>query len=350
MSSEPRTLHSVIVPVGSRVDDLAALLDEYASVLADARIDFEIIVVVDGPRDALMQQLSDFGKEREWLRVIQFSRPFGESAALMAGFAEARGDVLVTLPANWQVVATEIPRLIESAGEQDDMLIAVRWPYAGSTFSRLRRRVFHRLLHFVTGFGYRDLGCAVRLLRRRVADEIRLYGDQHRFLPLLAVRRGFRVREVEVQQSPKDRHRGGNRWQEYVHRVLDLMTVFFLVRFTKKPLRFFGSLGFIAGGIGAVFVLVLVTQRLFFDVPLADRPALLLASLLLVLGVQLFGLGLLGELVIFAHGTKTKEYAIRTIIGGGVGGRDGSRASEAPATAAADESTDGGGITEKVGT
>jgi hypothetical protein len=195
------------------------------------------------------------------------------------------------------------------------MLIVVRRQRVGSAFERIRRRLFHGILKGITGHSYRDLGCGVRLLKRAVAEEITLYGDQHRFLPVLAERRGFNVREVELAQSPNDQFRGRYRLREYLHRILDIMTVFFLVRFTKKPLRFFGSIGFLTAGFGAIVVLLLVTQRLFYGMPLADRPALLLGSLLVVLGVQLFALGLLGELIIFSHAADSKEYAIRSIVG-----------------------------------
>jgi glycosyltransferase involved in cell wall biosynthesis len=303
------------MPVGSRVDDLPTLIDEYAEALNGADISFELIVVLDGTKDAVLEQLRNLRADRNWLKVIQFSREFGESAALMAGFSEARGDVLLTLPAYWQVQPSEISVLIESAADEDDMLIVVRRQRVGSAFERIRRRLFHGILRGITGHSYRDLGCGVRLLKRAVAEEISLYGDQHRFLPVLAERRGFNVREVELAQSPNDQFRGRYRLREYLHRILDIMTVFFLVRFTKKPLRFFGSIGFLTAGFGAIVVLLLVTQRLFYDMSLADRPALLLGSLLVVLGVQLFALGLLGELIIFSHAADSKEYAIRSIVG-----------------------------------
>jgi hypothetical protein len=121
---------------------------------------------------------------------------------------------------------------------------------------------------------------------------------------------------VELRQSPKDDFRGRYRMREYLHRVLDIMTLFFLVRFTKKPLRFFGTVGFAVGALGLLFLAVLVVQRLFFGVGLADRPALLLSSLMVVLGVQVFALGLLGELIIFTHAKDLKEYAVRRVIGG----------------------------------
>lgn len=314
MNSSSNAFYSVVMPVGKRVDDLPTLIDEYANALSGADINFEMIVVLDGLNETLLEELHGIGAERDWLNVIQFSREFGESAALMAGFAEAKGDRLLTVPAYWQIDPAEVLSLVESADDSDDILIAVRGQRVGSSFERIRRGLFHGILKIITGQSYEDLGCGVRLLKRSVADEINLYGDQHRFLPVLATRRGFSIREVEVTQSPKDQFRGRYRVREYLHRLLDILTVFFLVRFTKKPLRFFGSVGFLTAGLGSIFMFLLVTQKLLSGTPLAERPALLLSALLIVLGVQLFALGLLGELIIFSHAAGSKEYAIRSIV------------------------------------
>ena len=151
-------------------------------------------------------------------------------------------------------------------------------------------------------------------MRRQVIEDISLYGDQHRFIGLLAQSQGFRVAEVDVPQSSKDRYDGGYPIKEYAHRALDILTVLFLVRFTKKPLRFFGMLGDSMFLLGAVLILYMVIQRLFFDMGLSDRPALLLASLLAVLGLQLFAIGLLGELIIFTHARGLKDYRVEEII------------------------------------
>jgi glycosyltransferase involved in cell wall biosynthesis len=315
MSDSPRgkPRYSIVIPVGSRVDELDVLLAEYDAAFRSAGHAYEIIAVLDGRENEWSEAMRAMSASNENLRVIELARAFGESAALAAGFDAARGELLVTLPAYYQVTPSEIPKLL-AALQSDDMLIAVRWPRAGGIFEKLRRGAFHWLFKFTSGMEYRDLGCGVRLLKRAVAEEIPLYGDQHRFLPALAARRGFRVREIELAQSPKDLFRGRYRLREYLHRFLDVLTVFFLVRFTKKPLRFFGTIGFLAASIGAVFILILVVQRLFFDMPLADRPALLLGSLLVVLGVQTFALGLIGELIIFTHAGGMKEYTIRSVI------------------------------------
>jgi hypothetical protein len=154
----------------------------------------------------------------------------------------------------------------------------------------------------------------VRAFDRRVLEEIQLYGDQHRFLPLLADRQGFRVREVQVRQSRLDRFDGVYAPREYTRGFLDIVSVFFLVRFTKRPLRFFGMIGVTLFVIGALVVLWLVIDRIFLGQALAGRPALLLSSLLVVLGLQLFALGLLGELIIFTHARDLKDYQVERII------------------------------------
>lgn len=182
--------------------------------------------------------------------------------------------------------------------------------------------MFHGLLAWVTKLQFSDLGCGARAFHRRVLEEIQLYGDQHRFLAVLADRQGFRVREVDVRQSPKDRFTGIYGPREYTRGFLDIFTVFFLVRFTKKPLRFFGMVGVSTFAIGALLVAWLVIERLFFGQALAERPALLLSSLLVVLGLQLFALGLLGELIIFTHARAIKDYQIERVIHFSAIGRD----------------------------
>jgi hypothetical protein len=151
-------------------------------------------------------------------------------------------------------------------------------------------------------------------MRRKVLEEIRLYGDQQRFLPVLAERQGFRVAEVAVRQSKNDRHDQIYAPRNYTRGFLDIFTVFFLVRFTKKPLRFFGMIGLVTFAIGILELLYLVVDRIWFASPLADRPALLLASLMIVLGVQIFALGLLGELIIFTHAGGNKDYQVDRVI------------------------------------
>jgi glycosyltransferase involved in cell wall biosynthesis len=310
---KPAIALSVIVPVGERHSDMQALHAAYRAGVAEAGRAFEFIYVIDGIRPEPADQLATLQKTDPSITIVQLSRAFGESTALMAGFEQSTGDVIVTLPGYFQIEASEIPSLVSSL-ENADIVVTRRWPRAGGAFEFMRRGAFHKLVSWMTRLQLHDLGCGARAMKRQVLNEVSLYGDQHRLLPALADRQGFKVLEVDVKQSPLDRYEGGYRTREYAHRVLDLFAVFFLVRFTKKPLRFFGMVGAVTLLIGSALLIYLVGDRVFFERGLADRPALLLSSLLVVLGLQLFALGLLGELMIFTHARNLKDYQVDRVI------------------------------------
>jgi glycosyltransferase involved in cell wall biosynthesis len=305
---------SAIIPVGARhAADMLALYAEYKQGLEALGAPYEVIVVLDGPRPEMAGDVQRLLGSGERLSVINLTRRFGEATALVAGFQRARGRTILTLPAYHQIRGGELGSLVRALGATD-LAIGWRWPRAGGRLERYRRNAFHRLLAWITGQRFQDLGCGARAMKRRVLEEINLYGDQHRFLPVLASRVGFRVSEVKLQQSPRDRFDGGYPPREYIRRALDICTVFFLVRFTNKPLRFFGMVGVTTFLVGAALVAWLAVDRLVFHHPLADRPALLLSSLLVVLGLQLFALGLLGELIIFTHARDIKDYQIEEVV------------------------------------
>ena len=305
---------SVIIPVGGRhAADMLALYADYKRGLETLGSSYEVIVVLDGPRPEVAADVQRLLSSGDRVSVISLTRRFEEATALVAGFQRARGRIILTLPAYHQIAGPEIGRLVRALGTAD-LAIGRRWPRAGSRFEAVRRDTFHRLLASITGQRFHDLGCGARAMKRRVLEEINLYGDQHRFLPVLASRLGFKVLEVQLHQSPLDRLDGRYSSREYIRRALDICTVFFLVRFTKKPLRFFGMVGVTTFVVGAVLVAWLAIDRLAFRHPLADRPALLLSSLLVVLGMQLFALGLLGELIIFTHARDIKDYQIEEVV------------------------------------
>jgi glycosyltransferase involved in cell wall biosynthesis len=304
---------SVIVPVGSRYDDVQAVLDSYRVALERLDMSYELVYVLDGPHPDALEVLLALQARVPNFEILQLARPFGEATAIVAGFEASRGKLILTLPAYFQVDPAELSRLLAEKGDFH-MVVGHRWPRHGSRFDKLRRSAFHLLLKLVTGQSFRDLGCGVRLLDREVLEEVSVYGDQHRFLPLLAERNGFRVLEVDVRQSERDRFRGRYQIREHLRRSLDILTVFFLTRFTKKPLRFFGMIGTIVFALGAIGLTIVVAERLFFDRALADRPAMLLSALFLVLGIQIGALGLLGELIIFTHARSLKEYRVERIV------------------------------------
>lgn len=305
---------SVIVPVGKRYANVRELYNEYVSGLESVHLTREFIFVLDGPHSQVLRDLEQLIAEGTAnLMVVSLSRPFGESTALMAGLERSAGDLILTLPAYHQIDGRDVAKLLAPL-ESADVAIGWRWPRSGGFLEKARRAAFHGMVARVTGMRLHDLGCGARAMRRRVLEELSLYGDQHRLLSVLADRKGFRVTEVALRQSEQDRFEGVYRPREYAHLVLDVFTVFFLVRFTKKPLRFFGMIGATMCGVGGLVVLYLVFGRLVFNQSLADRPALLLSSLLVVLGLQLFALGLLAELIIFTQARHLKDYQAAEII------------------------------------
>jgi glycosyltransferase involved in cell wall biosynthesis len=311
--TQPAVELSVIIPVCERYDDVRAVYATYKADLDQTDCVYEIIYVVDGDYPDVLAELKRLRNEGEPLRIIRFARAFGEATALTAGFVNSAGPFIVTLPAYYQVeqgAAAQIVRGLAGA----DMVVARRWPRRDSGFNRMQTQLFYKVQKFITGHEWHDLGCGARGFKRQVIEEVSVYGDQHRFLPITAQNRGFSVRELDFPQSPKDSYRRVYKPGVYLRRLLDLLTVFFLSKFTKKPLRFYGLIGTVIAVAGALIVVALVIERLFLGMPLANRPALLLGSLLVVLGIQIFGLGLIGELIIFTHARELKEYMIEEII------------------------------------
>ncbi len=300
---------SVVIPVAERVDDIEGLLRSYYDALEQMNVAFEIICVLDGKFADLESKVRDCANALGDIVIMRFSRTFGESAALALGIEQAQYDYILTLPSYGQVESNSLAQLFEQI-DHADMVVARRWPRKDSRINQFSNKVFHSILRLITGVPFRDVGCGVRLVNKRVFSDITVYGDQHRFLPVLADRRGFKVVEMDLPQSDADAGTRIYAPRVYVSRLLDLIGVFFLTRFTKKPLRFFGMVGSVMGAVGIVILTVVAIQRIFLDMALADRPVMLLGSLFLVLGAQLFALGLVGELIIFTNARDLKEYAI----------------------------------------
>lgn len=304
---------AVIVPVSERYDEVHELYDAYKKALQSSGFNYEFTYVLDGDFPDVLGKLKKLQADGEPLRILRLGRWFGEATALTAGFENSRGNMILTLPAYYQVEPPELSKLLKEM-HNHDMVIGRRFPRTDSRLNRLQTRLFNGMLNFITGTSFHDLGCGVRAFKRQITEEIPVYGDQHRFLPVLAGRQGYRVKEIDLAQSPRDKFTRIYQPGVYPRRLLDMLTVFFLVKFTKKPLRFFGLIGIATFGVGALTVLYLVAERLFFGSALADRPALLLSSLLVVLGVQIFALGLVGEIIIFTHAKDIKEYTIEKIV------------------------------------
>ena len=307
---------SIVIPVSERHDDLQLLYSNYASELSSFPYSKEFIFILDGPHDSALEVLQELKSTHQDVRIIQLNHWVGEATALSVGFENARGRFVITLASYFQVEPVEIKKILSKLiDDDDDLVVSWRYPRGDSLFNRMQSKVFHWLVNILTGESFRDISCGVRAMKAVVAKEVPLYGDLHRFFPLLAFRQGFRVSEVQVQQSHHDHGIRLRRPGVYLRRLLDLLALFFLFKFTKKPLRFFGLLGASLFTIGSTIVGYLGFERIFLGVGLSNRPLLIAGALMMVLGVQLFSVGLLGEIIIFTHSRDDKEYQVREILG-----------------------------------
>lgn len=302
----------VLIPISERAGDIARLHEQYATALASAGVEARYIYVLDGPFEAAAEALEELRARSTNVTVVQLSRRFGEASAIMAGHAVGEAERILILPAYAQVDPAGLGAFIAELDDAD-LVVARRWPRVDSTANRIQTAIFGWLVRVASGTSFHDLGCGVRAVRREVLAEQALYGEQHRFLPILAEMAGYRVVERDLPQAVEDRDRGLQPPTNYLKRVLDLLTIFFLTRFTNRPLRFFGTVGAVSGLLGALLLVVLVIQRML-GTPLGDRPALLLGSLMLALGLQVFAIGLVGELLVFIHARSVKKYKIREIL------------------------------------
>jgi glycosyltransferase involved in cell wall biosynthesis len=303
-------LISVVVPVVERTDDLVALYRAFARELDKRTEDYEFLFVFDG-HFAPTPELIALSRESDGVRILRFARDFGETAALRLGIEKSRGDLILTLPAYFQVQPEGVRLLLDAVAAGADMAVANRSPRLDSWLNRVQSRAFHSMVGGASsGQRFHDMACGVRAMRRVVAETLPLYGDLHRFIPALALREGYRVEEVAVPQHPSDAWMRVYSPGVYVRRLLDIAAFFFLAKFTEKPLRFFGLVGSAFLVSGTVLSLVLFIQRLEGQ-PIANRPALLLAVLLMALGVQLLGLGLVGEIIVHLRAPHRRGYRVR---------------------------------------
>jgi glycosyltransferase involved in cell wall biosynthesis len=306
---------SVIIALteSNAYDDIPELYYAYKNYIEKVGLNFEFIYVTDRNSQKILNELFKLKERGEQIEIIELGKWFGDSAALNAGFEQSSGEMILTLPGYRQISESEIPAFINSF-KKVDMLIAVRSRKKDLFLHRLQAKTFHHLVRIMLGMNFSDLGCSVRIFTRDLLNKIYIYGDQLRFLPLLANRSGFNVGEYKVPQYYTDVPKRLYSIPHYIDRLVNFISIFFLVKFTKKPLRFFGFPGILIFILGSLISLFLFIERTFLGLALADRPLVLVGILLIVFGIQLFAIGLVAEIIIFTHARETKEYIIEDIF------------------------------------
>ena len=300
---------TIIVPVFNEVENLRPLLEEVVAALNDKPWTYEVLFVDDGSTDGGYELIQALGREYPQVGAIRFRRNFGQTAAFAAGFDHARGQIIVTMDADRQNDPADVPALVEKLDESYDMVNG--WRVNRQDKFLLRRVpsfIANRLIARSTGVRLHDRGCSLRAYRVEVVRELRLYGEMHRFIPELASAAGFRMTEVPVNH--RARTAGASKYgiSRTFRVILDLLTIMFLRRYGARPMHLFGGVGVISASIGVLMGLYLAWIKIwagiqggaegFRSVRIGDRPLLMLAVLLIILGVQFLVMGLLAELMV----------------------------------------------------
>jgi glycosyltransferase involved in cell wall biosynthesis len=307
---------SIVIPVLDEAENLRQLHHELTEALSSLECPYEIVFVDDGSTDGSTAILVELSRADPAVQVIEFRRNFGKTAALIAGFRHSRGQVIITMDADLQDNPAELPRLIGMLEEGYDLVVSWRVPRQDPISKTAPSHLFNWLVAAMTGLRLHDFNTGFKAYRRPVTEEVKLYGELHRFIPVLAYRKGFRVAEVPVSHRPRSAGRSKYGIGRLGRGLFDFLTVLFLTTYLYRPLHLFGTVGlliFLAGTAINIYMVIIW----YFGEAIGRRPLLLLGVLSMLLGLQFISTGLLGEMVRHFTFQPEAEYSIRNIWTGG---------------------------------
>lgn len=304
---------SFVIPLLNEQESLETLYKAVTEAAASVPFAHELIFIDDGSTDRSLAVLEDlYRQDPEHVRVIQFRRNFGKTAAMTAGFARVRGEVVVTLDADLQDDPNELPKLLAKLDEGYDLVGAWRTNRQDSISKKWPSRFANFVISTMTGIKLNDLNCGFKVYRREVVQDLKLYGELHRFVPVLAHWQGYRIAEVPVTHHPRQFGHSKYGARRFMRSYIDFLSVLFLTRYLKRPMHLFGMTGSIVAAIGTVIMLYLAGLWLI-EGGIGWRPLLFFGITALVVGIQLISVGLLGEMLRNATFQPEEEYSIRQI-------------------------------------
>jgi glycosyltransferase involved in cell wall biosynthesis len=307
---------SVVIPLYNEEENVKELHSRLKTVLDSTGREYEIIYVDDGSSDGTLDLLQGIQAEDHNSVILSLRRNFGQTAAFAAGFDYARGDVIVTMDGDLQNDPADIPKLLELVRDYD-IVSGWRKDRKDPFFSRkLPSLIANKLISKVTGVNLHDYGCSLKAYRREVIKNLKLYGEMHRFIPAVANLYGVKIAEVETVHHPRLRGKSKYGISRTVKVVLDLITVKFMLSYSTRPLQFFGPIGLLSAFAGFLVSFYLSLGKIFQGKDIGGRPLLLLGALLIIVGIQFIGMGLLGEMMVRVyHETQKKPiYVIKKVI------------------------------------
>ncbi len=304
---------SIIVAVHNIGDEVGSVYGALISGLGKTKKNYEIIFVDDGSTDSSWGELKEVAEKDKRVKLIRMRASFGEAAAFDAGFKQAGGDKIVFFTTRVRINASQVPALMAKLDDGYDLVMGLRHPRRDSELNQFVSRAFNTIIRWISKSALQDTNSGVFAASKQLLQEIPLYGNLNIFLPILAERKGYKVTDEKIEQLTGE-FRQSRYFTEYIQRTLDIVSVFFLTNYSKKPLHFLGFLGLVFALVGAGMSAYLFFYRLFEFGPIAGRPLLLLGALLLVIGIQMISIGLIGEMIIFTHAKDINEYTIEEVL------------------------------------
>ncbi len=302
---------SVIVPVLNEAGTVLELSERVAATLDGIGRRFEIVFVDDGSSDGTRERVREANEMDSRVKLVSLRRNFGKAAALCAGFDHSRGDILITMDGDLQDDPDEIPRFLDKLETENlDLVSGWKRQRQDPASKRYPSRLFNWVTRKLASVDLHDFNCGFKAYRREVLDEIALYGELHRYIPVLASRRGFTLGELSVVHHPRQHGISKYGWDRFYKGLLDLITVLFITKYTRRPLHLFGMIGlsslFVGFGINLYLAILWLSGQ-----TLSNRPLLLLGILLMLLGIQVLTTGLIGEMITFKNFNRTDTYSVR---------------------------------------
>ncbi len=313
---------SVVIPVYNEEENVEPLIVEIEAALAALGKSYEIVIVDDGSKDATFAKLRSIRERLVQLKVVRLKRNFGQTAALAAGLAQARGAVVILMDGDGQNDPADIPALLRKLDEGNDLVAGWRHNRQDPFLNRrLPSMIANRLISFTTHVKLHDYGCTLKAMRQDVAKNLRLYGEMHRFIPAIAYERGARIAELKVNHRPRLRGTSKYGISRTLRVVLDLLTVKFLSSYSTRPSHVFGPIGLGSALLGFIIGLYLSAQKLLYGQDIGGRPLLLLSILLIFIGFQFVTMGLLGEMLArtYHESQDRPVYVVGEVLEGGIG-------------------------------
>lgn len=301
---------SIVIPVYNEEPNVWHLYKELKGVLDRLRKDYEIIFVDDGSTDCTFTRLIEISKKDKRLKAIQLTKNFQKAAALMAGFREASGDIIITLDGDLQDDPNEIPKLLQEI-KNCDLVVGWRYNRVDSIAKKIPSYIFNVLIRIVTGIKLHDSDCNLRAMKGYILKDLNIYGGLYRYIPIMVSNIGYKVREVKVNHRIRLYGKSKYNFKRFFGGVLDLITIKFLMSYTKKPLHLFGFFGFVSSCLGFLLGLYLLVVKYLQGQEIGNRPLLFLAVLLIVVGIQFFSIGLIGEQITNYNYKAGSQYAIK---------------------------------------